>query len=72
MAQNYYWSKSKVSFYPVVIKSLYEAAGTFPSDAVLVDDSVFEAYGLTSAPAGEMRGVGSDGMPAWVTSEVTT
>lgn len=67
MAQNYYWSKSKVSFYPVVIKSWYVAAGTFPSDAVLVDDSVFEAFGLTSAPEGEMRGVDSSGNPTWVT-----
>ncbi|UMM08406.1 hypothetical protein MKW11_14655 [Gluconobacter frateurii] len=66
MAQNYYWSKSTLSFYPAVIKNSYVNAGTFPEDAVLVDDSVFHSYGLTSAPAGNTRGSGSDGLPAWV------
>lgn len=64
---NYYWSKSTASFYPALLQSTYEASKSWPADAVPVEDSVFDAFGLTSAPDGQQRGVGSDGMPAWVT-----
>ena len=64
MAQNYYFSPTTFGFYPVVLKPTYEVAKTFPSDAVLVDDSVFETYSATP-PSGKTRGAVS-GAPAWV------
>ena len=66
MAQNYYFSPSTFGFYPVVLKAVYETAQSFPSDAVLVDDSVFVTYSAMP-PAGKTRG-SVDGAPAWITA----
>lgn len=46
------------------MKSAYVAAGSFPSDAVLVDDTVFATYS-GNPPSGKKRGA-TDGAPAWV------
>ena len=63
---NYYWSKTTCAFYPMELKAAYDAAGTWPSDAVGVSDAVFDEYALSQPPDGKWRGAGSDGMPAWV------
>lgn len=64
--QNYAWSATTNSFYPYAFQNDYVAAGTWPEDAVGVDDSVYNTYGAGQAPAGSVRGV-VNGMPAWVT-----
>ncbi|WP_216657704.1 tail fiber assembly protein [Gluconacetobacter entanii] len=67
MSTNYYFSASNNAFYPVVLQAQYEAAGTWPTDAVAVADAVFETYGCSTPPAGQVRGAASDGTPTWVT-----
>ncbi|AOX16910.1 hypothetical protein AA0488_0700 [Kozakia baliensis NRIC 0488] len=66
MAQNYYWSPSKVSFYPVSMASAYKSAGTLPADIQLVDDSVFQQFGASPAPPGQTRGKDASNLPGWV------
>ena len=67
MSTNYYFSASNDAFYPVVLQAQYEAAGTWPTDAVAVADAVFATYGSGAPPAGQVRGAASDGTPTWVT-----
>lgn len=64
MDQNYYFSPTTLGFYPVALKASYVTAGTFPSDAVLVDDTVFTTYS-GNPPSGKKRGA-SGSVPAWV------
>lgn len=63
---NYAFSKTTLSFYPYELKDAYDAAGTWPSDAVDIADEVFEAYAFATPPSGKTRGADSSGMPAWV------
>jgi len=65
MEQNYYWSKTTNSFYPASMLDAYKTAGTFPTDAALIDDTIFETY-AGKAPDGETRGSDETGNPAWV------
>lgn len=64
MAQNYYFSPSTTGFYPVSMKAAYEAAGSFPDDAILIDDSVFVTYSR-NPPSGKIRGAVNKS-PSWV------
>jgi hypothetical protein len=43
---------------------MYEGAGTWPADAVPIDDWIFEEF-IQTPPEGKQRGV-LDMMPAWV------
>ena len=70
MAQDYFWSKTTASFYPVYLEAAYVAAGSFPSDAVLVDDSVWLEYGATPPAEGMIRGADASGNPCWVAAPV--
>ncbi|MCH4024049.1 MAG: hypothetical protein LKH33_10295 [Acetobacter sp.] len=63
---SYYWSASTLSFYPMSLKSSYDAMKTWPTDAVGISDDVFKSYALTSPPDGKQRGVDANGMPTWV------
>lgn len=67
---NYCWSRLNNTFYPIRMQARYIAAGTWPEDAVEVDDSVFAAFGQGGPPAGKKRGVGEDGMPVWIDCDV--
>ncbi|PHM36516.1 conserved hypothetical protein [Xenorhabdus innexi] len=60
---NYYYSATTNAFYPVSMKPDYVAAGTFPDDARLVDDSVFDAFSV--GKDGKVRVAGADGLPVW-------
>lgn len=66
MAKNYYFSPTTTGFYPVSLKGAYVSAGSFPSDAVLIDDSVFATYSK-NPPSGYVRGE-SGGAPSWVSA----
>ena len=61
---SYHWSATTVGFYPDALRAIYEAAGSWPSDAVPCDDATFAAYAGT-APPGTKRSVVA-GLPAWV------
>ncbi|HDG1698187.1 TPA: phage tail protein [Kluyvera ascorbata] len=63
----YVFSAISNAFYPLVLQSIYEAAGTWPSDGVEVEESVYDEF-TAEAPAGKTRGV-VNGMPAWVDVE---
>lgn len=51
-------------FYPLEFKAKYEESGDWPSDATLVDDSVFTEF-TGPAPDGKVRAAGADGLPFW-------
>lgn len=53
------------SFYPLSMRDIYEAAGSWPSVYAEVDDSIFAEFSLIP-PEGKMRGTGDDGLPSWV------
>lgn len=62
-----YYSPSKNSFYPLSMKSDYEASpGGWPTDAFEVDKSVHSTYALEDAQ-GKYRVAGKDGHPTWGT-----
>lgn len=62
----FYWSKSRVAFFPASLHHRYIAAGSWPDDAVAVADAVFTEYGSSHAPEGKTLGVSEDGLPTWV------
>ncbi|MBC6572513.1 phage tail protein [Escherichia coli] len=62
----YIFSPSENMFYPLVLKSVYEAAGNWPEDGRVVDDAVYQVFAADEAPAGMVRGTGPEGMPVWV------
>lgn len=62
--KEYYYSASENGFMPADMKVVYELAGTFPSDSILVDQSTYEQF-TKLPPDGKMRG-SIDGFPAWV------
>lgn len=64
---NYAWSASKNVFYLIADLLAYIRAGNWPDDAVEVSDDVFNEFAAFQNENGMIRGVGSDGLPAWVT-----
>ena len=61
----YLFSAVNNAFYPLILKDAYVAAGTWLTDGIEVDESVFLEF-IGEPPAGKARGVGDGGMPAWV------
>lgn len=59
----YFFSEKTNSFYPEGMKSDYISAGTFPEDAILVDDSIYEEFSK-NPPDNKIR-IAIDGLPAW-------
>ncbi|MBY4641646.1 hypothetical protein K6L44_16990, partial [Gluconacetobacter entanii] len=66
MTTNYYFSASTNAFYLASLRAQYATAGTWPADAVAVTDDTFATYGIATPPAGQARGVASDGTPTWI------
>jgi len=64
MMKEYYYSASENGFMPADMKAVYELAGNFPGDSILVDQSTYEQF-TELPPDGKMRG-SIDGFPAWV------
>lgn len=52
-------------------RSAYDAAGTWPEDAVEVTADDWQAFGQTAPPPGMRRGSDDQGRPAWIIPEVT-
>ncbi|MEJ3963023.1 tail fiber assembly protein [Citrobacter braakii] len=61
---NYIYSSETNSFYPLLLKSEYEASGTWPSSYIEVSDETF--YEFTQNKEGKVRGADEDGRPVWV------
>lgn len=64
MTYSYYYSASTNCFLVSAWQSLYQAAGTWPDDAVSVADSVYNEF-AGKPPEGKTMIAGADGMPAW-------
>ncbi|ATB78812.1 TPA: phage tail protein [Escherichia coli] len=64
--ESYVFSPSANMFYPVSLRAVYEAAGNWPVDGIVVDYAVYKVFAADAAPAGMKRGVGTEKMPVWV------
>ncbi|WP_272665076.1 tail fiber assembly protein [Providencia sp. PROV174] len=62
--KNYYYSASTNAFYPVSLEQDYIDASTFPSDAMLVENAVFEEF--TRVNSGKVRATNEKGLPVWI------
>ncbi|ECI6680999.1 tail fiber assembly protein [Salmonella enterica] len=62
----YKFSARTNAFYPIAQQAIYEQAGTWPADAVDVDDSVYQEFAANITPVGKMRAAGDDGLPVWI------
>ncbi len=61
--ENYIFSNN--AFYPVSMKDIYVAAGSWPEEGIEVSEEVFNTFSGIS-PDGKTRGQDDEGMPAWV------
>lgn len=62
----YFYSAKMNAFYPAAMQSDYEAAGSWPADAVEVGEECFLEFALAAAPVGQRREAGPGGLPIWV------
>lgn len=63
---SYQFSAGANAFYANALREVYEEAGTWPADAIDVDDSVYQEFSANLSPAGKIRAVGDDGLPVWI------
>lgn len=61
-----YFSKSKKGFFLAALKAGYQAAGSWPSDAVKMTDAEVATYHGKQPPEGKMLGSDANGRPIWV------
>lgn len=61
-----FFSPSLCSFFPRKLRSDYERAGNWPTDAIEVAQNEWETYGLGRPPSGMQRGADETGHPTWV------
>ena len=66
-----YYSAQDNGFVFLAEREAYDAAGTWPEDAVRVTAEEWHTYGQQPPPKGMRRGSDSQGRPAWVRPEVT-
>lgn len=62
---NFFYSAQSNAFYPSVMRENYAKAGTWPDDALAVDDAIYNEYAAGPVPAGKIRVAGADGLPEW-------
>lgn len=65
MKNTYVWSAKNISFFPVANISDYKKTDWDVSDAINVDDAIFDTY-TNVPPSGKKLGVDGAGMPVWV------
>lgn len=63
--KNYIYSAKNNAFFEISKRSLYDDADWDLSDAIEVDDAVFNEF-TALPPVGKTRAAGADGMPGWV------
>ena len=66
-----YYSAQDCGFLFLSERPAYDAAGTWPEDALEVTAEDWQAFGQTAPPPGMRRGSDDRGRPAWITPEVT-
>lgn len=66
-----YYSARDCGFLFLSERPAYDAAGTWPEDALEVTAEDWQAFGQTAPPPGMRRGSNDQGRPAWITPEVT-
>ena len=59
-----FYSPKNNAFYPLDLKQDYVSAGSWPSDAIEVDESIFLTFSSTP-PVGKVRVAGEDNLPSW-------
>lgn len=67
----YAYSPSNNMFYPVILIDDYKLSGTWPLDAVMVSQAVFEKF-TAPPPQGKVRSPNSSGQPRWVDCQAPT
>ncbi|MBN4802572.1 tail fiber assembly protein [Enterobacter asburiae] len=60
----FYYSKKTNAFYFADSIENYKSSGTWPADAIEIDDDTAEKY-MHAQPEGKIRIGGSDGKPTW-------
>lgn len=61
-----FYSASKTGFYPLNLKTSYQLAGTWPSDAIELTDTESNTYWKQHPPEGKKLGADANGRPLWV------
>ncbi|CNH92821.1 phage tail assembly chaperone [Yersinia alsatica] len=64
MMNTYYWSAKNNAFFPMLTSTNYEKAGWDLSDAIEVNNELFNTF--TDIPAGKERTVDNEGMPCFI------
>ncbi|MCT8467010.1 DUF4376 domain-containing protein [Chromohalobacter canadensis] len=62
----YYYSPKRNKFYPKNLIRTYRREGTFPNDAVAVNEADWQTYGIGEPPAGQQLGSDASGRPCWI------
>lgn len=60
-----YFSPAENAFYATELKESYVSAGSWPTDAIEVQESLYLEF-VAEPPAGKYRGVNNSGMPCWL------
>lgn len=61
----YFFSASALGFFAQDLKDVYDAAGTWPDDAVSIDNDTWRQFIFTQPP-GKQLGADAQGMPVWI------
>ncbi|EMT0879976.1 tail fiber assembly protein [Enterobacter hormaechei] len=61
----YFFSASALGFFALDLKDVYDAAGTWPGDAVSIDHDTWQQF-ISTQPAGKQLGADAQGNPVWV------
>lgn len=61
----YFYSKQENSFYAKELLDSYIEQGSFPSDAIEVEDKCYEEFSVFENADGMVRMGGHDGLPFW-------
>ena len=63
---NAFFSPSRNTFFNSDWRDLYDAAGTWPADAIEVGTETFQEFAMGDPPMGKQRAAGEDGLPIWI------
>jgi len=66
-----YYSAQDCGFVFQAERAAYDAAGTWPKDAIESNEEEWRIYGQQPPPPGMRRGSDARGRPAWITPTVT-
>lgn len=67
----YFYSPKENLFYPNELKDIYIEAGSFPSDVIEVDDSVYFEFTKYDLSDNKVRVSGKDGLPTWEEEKIS-